>query len=301
MNGWEDLSRLSEYPLFHAPGALLAALSVFGLLIGALTGLFGVGGAFLLVPMLKLLFGIPYPVGVASSLSFTIGTGASGVLRHWRLRNFEPRSMALLAAGAVAGAAGGAQLNALLQRALGRGGLHDYTILMHGLFVVLLLTTAYLVLRQPPMERRGRSLLQRVHLGWRIDLPAAGLEGVSLVGLVVPGVLIGLLAGLLGIGGGVLFMPVLILVVGLTPHQAVGTSLGVLTFGAVAGTVVYGAKGDVNILIVMALLVGSTIGIQLGAAVCHRLHERHLKRWFAIIVLLAAGLVTADLVRMIVG
>jgi len=67
MNGWEDLSRLSEYPLFHAPGALLAALSVFGLLIGALTGLFGVGGAFLLVPMLKLLFGIPYPVGVASS------------------------------------------------------------------------------------------------------------------------------------------------------------------------------------------------------------------------------------------
>jgi hypothetical protein len=300
MSGWEELSRLSAYPALQEPWALMGALAALGLAIGFLTGLFGVGGAFLLVPMLKVLFGVPYPIAVGSSLSFTLGTGVTGMLRHWRLGNFEPRSMALLAAGAMVGAVGGAEMNGVLAGALGDDDGRGYTLVMHGLFVAVLLATAWLVFRDGVKQRARRPLLGRLALGWRIDLPAAKLTGISVAGMVLTGVVIGLTKGLLGIGGGVLFMPVLVLAVGLTAHQAVGTSLGVVVFSSLTGTVAYGLHGTVNLWLVMAMLAGSTIGIQIGAAACERLHARRLRRWFAVVVVLAATAIAADLVRKVV-
>lgn len=301
MSGWEQLRELSSFPLFQEPWALVGALAALGMAIGFLTGLFGVGGAFLLVPMLNLLFGIPYPMAVGSSLSFTLGTGATGMLRHWRLKNVEPRSLVLLAAGAMGGAVGGAQFNGMLAGACGAGGGRIYTLLMHGLFIVMLLGTAWLVFTNAAARHTDRPLLQRVGMGWRIDLPGAGLRGVSGTGIVLVGVLIGLTKGMLGIGGGVLFMPVLILVVGLTAHQAIGTSLGVVVFSSISGTVAYGLEGKVNLWVVMALLIGSGLGVQIGSAVCERLHAKRLKRWFAAVVLLSAAVIAVDLVRKIAG
>jgi len=291
MSGLEEISVRLSGPV------LLAALVGFGFLVGILTGLFGVGGGFLIVPMLRLLFGIDWPVAVGSSLAFTIGAGASGTARHMRLRNVEPRSAAILAAAAGVGAVLGAMLLESLKARLGRGGPARFDVAMHGLFVVMLAVTAYLLYRRAEAERTRPALLQRVPFRPRIALPHADLEDVSLPGLVLLGVGVGVLTGLMGIGGGVLYMPILILVVGLTPHQAVGTSLAVVLFGSVAGTIKHGLAGNVNLVLTMALLVGSSVGIQAGAWLCDRLHGSRLRRWFAALVAATAVVLAADLAR----
>ena len=261
---------------------LLSALMVLGLAVGVLTGLFGVGGAFLITPLLRVVFGIPYPLAIGSGLCYMIGSGSSGAARHMRLRNFESRSVVILGLASVVGAFLGATLNRHLNLSLGERG---YTLTIHGFFVVVLLATAWLIGRKPKQQRTGRSILQRLPLPPHIDLPRAGLTHISLPGMLLIGLLVGVMNGLMGIGGGVLFMPMLILVVGLTPHQAVGTSLGVVLFSSIAGTISYALHGNVNLCIAMSLLVGSVVGIQFGAWLCHRLRAARLRRWFAVVVL----------------
>jgi hypothetical protein len=272
--------------------ALAAALAAFGLVVGVLTGLFGVGGGFMITPLLSIGFGIRYDLVIGSSLSFTIGTASSGMSRHMRLGNFEPRATLILALASMAGALAGGTLNDAVQAALGAG---QYSNVIDTLYVALLTLTAWVVARESTPHPTGKTLLQRLPLGPRVDLPTAKLTGVSLPGLLLVGLAIGLLSGMLGIGGGVLFMPLLVVALGLTPHQAVGTSLGVVVFGATAGTIKYGLAGKVNLVIVMALLVSSVFGVQLGAWICHRLHATHLRRYFALLVALVAVVVAVRL------
>ena len=269
-------------------GWLLLALAGFGLIVGTLTGLFGVGGGFIITPMLSVAFGLPYRLVIGSSLSFTIGTASSGMTRHMRLGNVEPRCTLILAPASMITAVLGAMLNKFLNQALGAA---NYRNMMDGLFIVVLVLIAWLVGRGRPPHTSGRSLLQRLSLPPRIDLPAAGLKDVSLPGICAVGMIVGLLTGLMGVGGGVLFMPLLVLVVGLSPHQAVGTSLGVVVFSATAGTIKYGLDASVNLWIVMALLVSSVVGVQIGAWICDRLHAERLRRSFAILVAVVAATV----------
>ncbi len=286
----------------HLSGLVLgAALAALGLVVGVLTGLFGVGGAFLVTPLLNLLFGIDYRVAVASGLCFTIGSSAAGASRHLRMRNVEWRSTGLMAIGAVGGAVGGAFLNDFLDHRFGTGESETYTLIMHGLYIVLLVATAAMLLRRRPADRSGRSLLQRLRLGPDVDLPGADLMGVSIAGVVGVGLAIGIMSGLMGIGGGIFMMPLLLLVVGLRPHVAVGTSLGVIVFGSISGTIKYGLAGDVNLWVAMALLVGSTVGIQIGAWTCGKIGGRRLTRYFAILVLAVVGLLIVDFVRTAAG
>ena len=273
---------------------LVCALAGLGLAIGVLTGLFGVGGAFLMNPLLIIVLGVNQSLVVGSSLCVTIGTAASGLSRHVRMNNVEFRAFLILAGGASCGAALGSWLHEFLRAAQGEGSFR-LTILWS--YLAMLLITAWLVVRGPSERHGGRSWLQRLPVPPRIELPRAGLHGVSLPGLVATGVLIGIISGLIGIGGGVLLMPLLLLAVGLTAHQAVGTGLGVVMLGSVVGTIGHGLAGNVNLWIVMSLLIGSTLGVQAGAWICQRLHARRLRQYFAVIVLLAAVLVAADIVK----
>jgi len=231
---------------------LLCALAGLGWAIGVLTGLFGVGGGFLITPVLIVAFGIDESLAVGSSLSLIIGTGAAGLARHARLGNVEPKSMLVLGGGAVAGAVLGTELHVYLRASLGLAGPVGFPVAMRGLYVVLLVVTGWLVLRGSAERGGRRSLLQRLPLPPRVDLPRASLTGVSLFGMSLVGVFVGVVSGLLGVGGGVLFMPILLLVVGLSAHQAVGTSLGVVLFASVAGTIKHGLAGRYFALVVFA-------------------------------------------------
>ncbi len=276
--------------------ALLGVLLVIGLGIGILTGLFGVGGAFLLNPILIVVMGVSEPLVIGSSLSFTIGTGATGMARHMRSGNVDILSMVIIGIGAAVGAVFGADLLQMFESKLEP---RAFKVLIRAMYLVLLLLVAWLMFRNPKEREGGRSPLQRLPLAPHVDLARAGLRRVSLPGLVLVGLVIGLTKGLLGIGGGVLFMPLLLLV-GMTAHQAVGTSLGVVLFSSIAGTIKHGLYGNVSLWIVMSLLVGSSVGVQIGAAICDTLHAAKLRKYFAGIAFLAAVMVAADLVNKLI-
>ncbi|MHC4984031.1 MAG: sulfite exporter TauE/SafE family protein [Planctomycetota bacterium] len=288
---------LDEIHAFVSGPALLAVLVGLGLAVGVLTGLFGVGGAFLVNPVLMVALGISEPLVIGSSLSFTIGAGSMGAARHMRSRNVDLRSTCIIGLGAVGGAVLGADLLGWCQSSLGTAG---FKVLIRALYFVLLLLTALLVLRNSQHHSSGKSLLQRLRLPPRVALPGAALAGVSLPGLVLVGLAIGLVNGMLGIGGGVLFMPLLLLAVGMAPHKAVGTSLGVVLFSSISGTIKHGLAGNVSLMIVMPLLVGSSVGVQLGAAICDRLGATRLRRYFAGIVLLTAAMTFTDLAKILI-
>ncbi len=282
-------------PSAYFSGAeMLCALAVMGAVIGVLTGLFGVGGGFLVTPMLIVLIGMDESLAVGSSLSFIIGTSAGGLARHWRLGNVEPKCMLILAGGVVSGAILGAMLHISVRSGLEDVWL-DFSVLMRGLYLVLLAATAVLVYRGPRPRHGGKPLLQRLRLPPRVDLPDAKLTDLSLFGMCLTGMSVGLLTGMLGVGGGVLFVPMLLLAVGLSAHQAVGTSLGVVLMASVAGTAEHGLANNVSLAVAMALLAGSSLGVQLGAWLCQRLQAARLRHYFATIVLLAAIVVAAEL------
>jgi len=169
---------------------------------------------------------------------------------------------------------------------------------MRGMFVVLMLTSALLVFKATERDSQARSPLQRLGVGPFVNLRRAGLDGVSLPGLIAVGLGVGVLVGLLGVGGGVVFMPVLILVVGMSAHQAVGTSLGVVLCSATVATVRYGLTGQVSLWIAMSILTGSAVGVQIGSWICTRLQARRLRRYFAMLVASAAVLLA---IRMLWG
>ena len=287
-----------SFDAFLAGPLLYAALMALGLLIGVLTGLFGVGGGFLLNPLLIILLGINESIVIGSSLCVTLGTATAGMARHMRMGNVALRGMTVIGLGAVGGAVLGTSLHEALRDALGRD---HFRLLVLWLYLALLLLTAYLTARRADRLHSGPSLLQRLPLGPRIHLPQAKLAQVSLPGLLAVGLLIGVATGLLGIGGGILFMPLLLVVVGMSAHQAIGTSLGVVVFSSVAGTIDHGLHGNVNLALAMALVVGSSVGVQVGAAVCSALEAARLRRWFALVVLAAACLVGGKLALVYLG
>jgi uncharacterized membrane protein YfcA len=272
-----------------------AALGALGFALGIVSGLFGVGGGFLSTPLLRVLFGVSYPVAIGSSLVNILGTSAAGTISHYRRGNVKPKAVMLIGIGSVAGV--------LIGDAILRGMVHvfgdHYTSVMHGLYIVLLGLISWRVSRGREEAPTDHGLLHRLPLGPRVDLGGAHLSGLSAPGLAGLGVLGGILAGAMGIGGGVLFVPILILAVGFTAHQAVGTSLGTILVASIVGVAVKGWHGEVDMGIGMALLVGSSIGAQAGAALCEKLHARRLKQYFAVLVLLAAVLVAADLIRLL--
>jgi hypothetical protein len=279
---------------FASDATLMLALMALGFVIGNLTGIFGVGGGFLVSPLLMTVYGLPPSVAVGSDVCYIIGSSAAGLRRHGRLGNWEPVTTILMAIGAVGGALLGKWIHEELKLATA-GTAVDFKMAMQLLYLPLLVTTAILVWRGGAEGGTARSMLQKLPVGPKVNLSRANRPGTSLPGLMLVGFTVGILTGLLGIGGGVLFMPILLLVVGLTPHQAVGTSLGVVLFSATTGTIGHGIDGNVNLPVAMSLLVTSTIGIQIGARICHKLQGDRLRKYFALIVIGAILVLLLDL------
>jgi hypothetical protein len=281
---------------------LWIGLGALGLAVGIITGLFGVGGGFLVSPMLANIFGVSYDLAVGSDLCFIIGTSTTGLCRHHRLGNVDIKTILCLGAGSILGALLGDRFQIYLKTAVAGGDETLFTLIMNGLFLPILLLTAWLVWRGPGQKHEGaKTPMQKFPLGPHVDLTAAGLPGVSLPGLMAIGLSVGVLTGLLGVGGGVLFMPILLLVVGLKPHHAVGTSLGVVLMSALIATAVKAWDNKVSLGIAAALLVTSVVGVQIGAWLCMRLHGERLRKYFSLIVLAAVVMVAVKMAMTLLG
>jgi uncharacterized membrane protein YfcA len=289
------------------------AVVALGLGVGFLAGLFGVGGGFLLTPLLHSLLRVPLEIAVGSGLCQMIGTATTALLRPRRLRQGELRIDLLMLGGTLIGVDAGTRLMDLL------GRLGDWRLAGHPVsaFRLVLLAVYALLLGAIGLQmlREGRRVAQcgasddlarggplaRLRIPPLICLPDAGLPEVSAPVLAYLGLGLGLLSGLLGIGGGVALMPVLIYGIGLPIRTAAGTGILVLAATAIFGTAVHALRGHVNLELASLLLLGSTVGAQLGARATSRWPVGRLKAGFAGVVFATMAVVLWELVRLLLG
>ncbi len=261
--------------------------------VGFLSGLFGVGGGFLLTPLL-IFSGIPAPVAVASVTGQVVAASTSGALSYWR-RNLIDFHLALyLVLAGIIGAFGGVYTFSALRNA----GQLDLVIslsylLFLGMIGMLMLNEAVRSLwRRHKGDERPEKLPGQhnwVHgLPLRIRFKRSKLY-VSVIPVLVIGGSIGFLGALLGIGGGFILVPALIYILRVPGSVVIGTSL-VQVMAIMAASVILHATSNysVDMLLAFCLMVGGVIGAQFGASVGKYLRGDQLRAMLALIVLAVA-------------
>jgi uncharacterized protein len=284
------------------------AVLVLGVLVGYVAGMFGLGGGILITPLLHVVFGIPLPVAIGSGLSQMVGTGLAGFMRHRAEGQGDARLGLLMFPGAMLGVDAGARVIAWLEsRALVNVFGHDVpavNLVVEGAYGIGLLGVAALFWRQgrpspdgsDPLEFVRSGPLTRWSLGPRVELPAVSLR-VSPIVIAELGLLLGFVSGVLGLGGGILMMPLLVYGLGFPMRAAAGAGLGLLVVTAGVGTLSHAMHGNVHLGLSMTLLIGASISAQLGALATRKMKTRRLRRIFAGVVLITVGAVIWDLVR----
>jgi hypothetical protein len=247
-------------------------LTLVGFFIGVLGGFFGVGGGFLAGPVMFML-GVPMNYVIGTDLTHIAGKSVVAMRRHWTLGHVDFRLGVLMILGTVPGVELGAQIIEKLKEA------YAVDRVVGGAYVVVLLTIGVLMAwegwqavrwERTPVDRpvRGSRVLRAVRavrLPPMIRLPASGIESVSLWIILIIGFVVGMLAGMLGVGGGFLCVPALIYLVGVPTHVAIGTDLFEIIFSAGYGTVTHALKGNVDIMMALVMHTGAAIGAQFGA------------------------------------
>ena len=261
-------------------------LILFGLVVGGLGGFFGVGGGFLMVPMLNVVFGIPYNIAVGSDLGQMCGMSTAATARHMRFGNIDFKLGFLMVVGTAAGVEAGANILEALKYAgtvsiVGRE-LELMSLVMSVVYGALLVFLGTAMVRESlrSLKRtRGRvdlapespgspiaMRLRTLKIWPMVSLPASGIEAVSLWVILAIGFLTGLLSGMLGVGGGFIRMPALVYMLGCPTVVAVGTDLFEIMFSSGYGVLTHSFKGNVHLVLVLALLIGTTVGAQIGAS-----------------------------------
>jgi uncharacterized membrane protein YfcA len=286
----------------------LPALALAGLGVGFVAGMFGIGGGFILTPLLTVGFGIPAPVAVGSALCQKIGTSIGSFAKYRQLRYGEPRVDWIMMGGSLIGVqAGTAALRALDRMGnlrAGSGALPAVNVAIEGLYALLLVTTAIVTLRSllgrgiAPGRAAGDHTtagpLARLRLAPHTRLPRVGMF-ISVPIMAYLGFLTGALSGLLGIGGGVALLPILVYGYGFSLRDAAGTGILVMFATVVAGTAAQAWYGQIDLRVAMGILFGSSIGAQLGARTTHRLSNRALRVAFCMLIAGAAIAIIAHL------
>ncbi len=250
-----------------------------GGVVGFLSGLLGVGGGFLLTPIL-IFAGIPATVAAASDSCQIVAASASGVAAHFRLGNVDYKMGAILLIGGLTGGRIGVQLVHLL-RTLGNADLLiTFTyILVLGSVGGAMFINCLQALRGPVAARRGRPVKQLTFLKklpLQMEFPHSRVTHSVLAPFLLCA-LVGCLAAIMGVGGGFLMVPMMVYVLRIPAHVAVGTDLFQILFTC-AGVTYMQATTNFTVDIVLALLLaaGSTIGAQVGARVSRYLRGEQL-------------------------
>ncbi|MBU4448039.1 MAG: sulfite exporter TauE/SafE family protein [Proteobacteria bacterium] len=278
-------------------GNSINILLLFGLggAVGFLSGLFGVGGGFLMTPLL-IMVGIPSTVAAASDSNQIVAASTSGTYAHYRLGNVDFKMGIILIVGGVLGGTLGVYLIKAL-RALGNA---DFVIkvtyvVMLGVIGGYMFVESLQSLRQKPVESKRTvtepakvSLYTRLvqSLPYQMKFEKSGVTLSPLMPLIL-GVFVGILAAIMGVGGGFIMVPVMVYMLRMPMHVVVGTSLFQILFTCINVTIMQSITNfTVDLVLALILLLGSTIGAQFGVRLSRRLKGDQLKILLASIVLL---------------
>jgi hypothetical protein len=277
------------------------ALAVIGFVVGVLGGFFGVGGGFLAGPLMFWI-GVPINFVVGTDLAHMTGKSIVAARVHRALGHVDLRLAILMVIGTIPGVELGAQI---IQRLKTIGNINEvvgysYVVILTaiGLFTAWESLRAIQIQRTDHLEIREvvgvKSLVYRsrfLRIPPIIRLPVSGVEEVSVWAIILVGGVTGLLAGVLGVGGGFLRMPLLIYVLGIPTHIAVGTDLFEIAISAGFGTISHALKGNVDILIALTMNTGAAIGAQIGAAATRYFSGPTIRLLFSMMPLVAAAIV----------
>jgi len=259
-----------------------------GAAVGFLSGMFGVGGGFLLTPLL-IFYGVPAEVAVATTASHLTASSMSGAVAQWRRRVIDFKMAGVMLAGGLAGTIVGVQLFALLRR-VGQADIvisAGYVILLGSIGGLMLneslraLRAAKAATTQPAAERHN----------WIHGLPLkmrfrTSRLYISVIPPIVLGFIVGILSSILGVGGGFVIVPAMIYLLRMPTSVVVGTSLVQIVFVTAMTTILHAASDfSVDIVLALFLILGGVIGAQYGVRIAARMQGEMLRLLLAVLVL----------------
>jgi uncharacterized membrane protein YfcA len=287
-------------PIAELPVNVLLILFM-GLAVGFISGMFGIGGGFLMTPLL-IFVGIAPAVAVASVASHVAASSFSGAISYWRRRALDPALALVLLSGGLTGTTAGVWLFTLL-RAIGQLDLTiamSYLILLGAVGTMMIVESVSAILRarggRPAEIRRPGSHLWIHGLPLKLRFKTSKIY-VSVIPIITIGFLIGFIGAVMGIGGGFLLVPALIYLIRVPTGVVIGTSM-VLTLVTMAyATVVHAATNHlVDALLALILMIGGVIGAQFGARTGQKFSGEQLRLLLGILVLMVGLRFAYDLV-----
>jgi uncharacterized membrane protein YfcA len=279
----------------------LVVMLGLGAAVGFLSGMFGVGGGFLLTPFL-MFSGIPAPIAVATGANQIVATSVSGALAQWRRGNIDFRMGAVLIAGGMASAVVGVFLLKFLREA------GQASLIVSLTYVALLGTIGALMLveslRAIQRARAGKPASSRrpgqhnwIHgLPLKMRFPRSRLY-ISAIPPLVIGAVVGLLTAFLGVGGGFIMVPAMIYLLRMPTNIVIGTSIFQIIFITAIVTILHASFAyTLDVVLALILAVGGVIGGQFGVKAGQRFRGEQLRAMLAIMVLAVALRLLFDLV-----
>lgn len=272
-----------------------------GGLVGTLSGMFGVGGGFLLTPLL-IFYGIPPAVAVASQANQIAGSSIAGAIGHARHGGIDTRMGGFLVLGGLFGAGFGTWLFKWLQT-LGQLDLViglSYVVFLGGVGSLMLVESVRTLTANASRRRRrrkkpGKRLVRRLPL--QVHFPKSKLV-ISALAPIAIGALVGMLVAIMGVGGGFIMVPAMIYILGMPTQVVIGTSLMQIIFVTATVTLMHAyTTQSVDVMLALLLLIGAVVGTRIGIRIGQRLKAEQLRVLLALIVLSVAIKLGADMVR----
>ena len=266
--------------------------------VGFLSGLFGVGGGFLMTPLL-IFIGIPPAVAVATEANQIVASSVSGVLAHWRRANVDVKMGLTLLVGGIVGSSFGVWLFTIL-RGLGQIDLVIklcYVVFLSVIGVLMLSESIRTLMRIKRQIRRKRHHHYWIHglpLKMRFRRSRLYISALLPIGI---GFLVGVLSAIMGVGGGFIMVPAMIYLLGMPTVVVVGTSLFQIIFVTANVTILQAVSNQtVDVVLALLLLTGGVIGAQIGARASGRLQGEQLRGLLGLMVVGVCAKLTYDLV-----
>ena len=273
---------------------------LIGMLVGGLSGLFGVGGGFLMTPLLIFL-GIPPAVAVGTEAPHVLASSVSGVIAHWRRKNVDFKMGFFLMIGGVVGSTVGVNLFKIL-RVFGQ-----IDIVIQMLFLIFLGFIGFSMAFESAKTtitkyRTTSSIRTKLHQhSWIHGLPFKlrfhrSKLYISTIPPIVIGFFVGVLSAMMGVGGGFIIIPAMVYLLGMSTNVVVGTSLFQIIFVTANSTFFQSYLNQtVDIVLASLMIVGGVIGAQIGARLGTKLKAEYLRGILAILVLAVCAKIFTDL------
>ena len=266
--------------------------------VGVLSGLFGVGGGFLMTPFLIFL-GIPPVYAVPNEINNILATSVSGSLTHWFKNTLDYKMGLMIIIGGLVGTILGISAFTFFKET----GKLSLIISLSYMYLLAIIGTLMLIQGASEIERARKKIIlkQKLHthywihgLPFKLRFPKSRLYE-SIFTPIILGILTGFVAALIGVGGAFLMVPAMIYLIGMPVKLIPGTSLFVTVFISAIVTVLHAFNyGSIDLILVIILIVGSIVGVQVGQKVGQYLDSSHLKTLFAMLLCCVAIAIAYD-------